>query len=344
VPVPDRFLRNRGDGTFEDVTAVSQIGREYGPALGVATADLNGDGWIDIYVANDLAENRSWMNQGDGTFVNTAQFNGSALNEAGDPEAGMGVDAGDFDGDGDEDLFISHLITQTNTLYVNDGSGLFEDRSVRSGLGPPSLPFTGFGTAWFDYDNDGWLDLLVANGAVDLLPELVQAQDPYPLHQRNQLFRNLGNARFEDVSDQAGLEFERSEVSRGAAFGDIDNDGDVDVLLTNNNGPARLLLNGADNGHHWIGLRMVGDTENRDMLGTRVAVFRDDRQSIWRRVRSDGSYASANDPRVLVGLGTSSRVTAVRAVWPDNRTEEWTDVVVDQWTTLEKGTGSTPQP
>ncbi len=341
VPVPDRLFRNRGDGTFEDATAVSQIGREYGPALGVATADFNADGWIDIYVANDLAENRSWMNQGDGTFVNTAQFNGSAFNEAGDPEAGMGVAAGDFDGDGDEDLFISHLVTQTNTLYVNDGSGLFDDRSVRSGLGPPSLAFTGFGTEWIDYDNDGWLDLLVVNGAVDLIPRLVQAKDPFPLHQRNQLFRNLGNARFEEVSARAGTAFERSEVSRGAAFGDIDNDGDMDVLITNNNGPARLLLNSVGTANHWIGVRMVGATAPRDMLGTRVGIFRDDGPPLWRRVRSDGSYASANDPRVLVGLGPSVKVTAVRAIWPGNRTEEWTDVPVDRWTTLHEGSGRT---
>jgi len=341
VPVPDRLFRNRGDGTFEDATAVSQIGREYGPALGVATADFSADGWIDIYVANDLAENRSWMNQGDGTFVNTAQFNGSAFNEAGDPEAGMGVAAGDFDGDGDEDLFISHLVTQTNTLYVNDGSGLFDDRSVRSGLGPPSLAFTGFGTEWIDYDNDGWLDLLVVNGAVDLIPRLVQAKDPFPLHQRNQLFRNLGNARFEEVSARAGTAFERSEVSRGAAFGDIDNDGDMDVLITNNNGPARLLLNSVGTANHWIGVRMVGATAPRDMLGTRVGIFRDDGPPLWRRVRSDGSYASANDPRVLVGLGPSVKVTAVRAIWPGNRTEEWTDVPVDRWTTLHEGSGRT---
>ena len=344
VPVPDRLFRNRGDGTFEDATAVSQIGREYGPALGVATADFNADGWIDIYVANDLAENRSWMNQGDGTFVNTAQFNRSAYNDAGDPEAGMGVAAGDFDGDGDEDLFISHLVTQTNTLYVNDGSGLFDDRSVRSGLGPPSLAFTGFGTEWIDYDNDGWLDLLVVNGAVDLIPRLVQAKDPFPLHQRNQLFRNLGNARFEEVSARAGTAFERSEVSRGAAFGDVDNDGDMDVLVTNNNGPARLLLNSVGTANHWIGVRMVGATARRDMLGTRVGIFRDDGPPLWRRVRSDGSYASANDPRVLVGLGPSVHVTAVRAIWPSDRTEEWTDVPVDRWTTLHEGTGRTVHP
>jgi hypothetical protein len=339
VPVPDRLFRNRGDGTFEDTTAVSQIGTEYGPALGVVTADFDGNGWIDIYVANDLSENRSWMNQGDGTFVNTGLFNGSALNEVGEAEAGMGVDAGDFDGDGDEDLFVSHLVTQTNTVYVNDGTALFEDQSVRTGLGPPSLPYTGFGTAWFDYDNDGWLDVMVVNGAVDLLPRLVQQRDPYPLHQKNQLFHNLGGGRFEDMSDRAGAAFEPSEVSRGASFGDVDNDGDLDVVVTNNNGPARLLLNVVGNHNHWIGLRMVGASVSRDMLGTRVAVMRADRPAVWRRVRADGSYASANDPRVLVGLGSEPDVTAVRAVWPDGQVEEWTEVGVDQWTALRQGTG-----
>ena len=344
VPVPDRLFRNRGDGTFEDATALSLVGTEYGPALGVVTADLDGNGWIDIYVANDLSENRSWMNQGDGTFVNTALFNGSALNDAGDAEAGMGVDAGDFDGDADEDLFISHLVTQTNTVYVNDGSGLFEDQSVQTGLGPPSLPFTGFGTAWFDYDNDGWLDVLIVNGAVDMLPRLVQQRDPYPLHQTNQLFHNLGNGRFQEVSETAGAAFEPSEVSRGAAFGDVDNDGDVDVVITNNNGPARLLLNAVGNVNRWIGLRLVGAAAARDMLGTRVAILRDGEPPLWRRVRSDGSYASANDPRVLVGLGQTAAVTGVRAVWPSGVTEEWTDVRLEQWSTLREGTGRRVQP
>ena len=339
VPVPDRLFRNRGDGTFEDTTAASQIGREYGPALGVATADLDGNGWIDIYVANDLSENRSWMNQGDGTCVNTAQFNGSAYNDVGDAEASMGVDAGDFDGDGDDDLFVSHLITQTNTLYVNDGNGLFEDRSTRTGLGPPSLAFTGFGTAWFDYDNDGWLDIFVANGAVDLIPRLVQAGDPYPLHQTNQLFRNLGGGRFTEVSSSSGPVFELSEVSRGSAFGDIDNDGDVDIVLTNNNGPARLLLNAVGNQQHWVGLRLVDPATNRDMLGTRVAVIPVGGTPSWRRVRSDGSYASANDPRVLFGLGTNSEIEGVQAIWPDGTLETWTSVQTDQWVTLSRGTG-----
>ncbi|MDE0828329.1 MAG: FG-GAP-like repeat-containing protein, partial [Vicinamibacterales bacterium] len=202
------------------------------------------------------------------------------------------------------------------------------------------LPFTGFGTSWIDYDNDGWLDVMVVNGAVDLLPRLVQERDPYPLHQTNQLFHNLGTGRFEEVTDRAGAAFEPSEVSRGAAFGDIDNDGDVDVVVTNNNGPARLFLNAVGNRNHWLGLRMVGAGVARDMLGTRVAVIRTTGEPLWRRVRSDGSYASANDPRVLVGLGADVEVSAVRAVWPNGLTEEWTDVPLDEWSTLRQGTGA----
>ena len=251
----------------------------------------------------------------------------------------MGVDAGDFDNDGDDDLFVTHLVTQTNTLYVNTGGGLFEDRSAASGLGAPSLPYTGFGTVWLDFDNDGWLDVLAVNGAVNTIRALAQARDPHPLHQRNQLFRNLGNGRFEDVSRRAGAVFGLSEVSRGAAVGDLDNDGDLDVLVTNNNGPARLLINHVGSRSRWLGLRLVGGDPPRDMPGARVGVFRLGRPPLWRQSRTDGSYASARDPRVLVGLGDARTVPRLRVVWPSGRTEEWTDVVADQWLTLREGTG-----
>ncbi|MFQ5653829.1 MAG: FG-GAP repeat domain-containing protein, partial [Planctomycetota bacterium] len=234
--LPDRLFRNRGDGTFEDASAVSQIVREYGAALGVVCTDLNGDGWIDIYVANDGHPNQCWMNRRDGTFVNEALLGGCAYNEQGKAEASMGVDAADFDGDGDEDLFMTHLTDETNTLYLNDGSGYFDDYSFETGLGVASRAFTGFGTAWFDFDSDGWLDLLIANGAVKTIEALAAAGDPYPLHQKNQLFHNLGNGRFEEITSRAGRVFSLSEVSRGAAFGDLDNDGDPDVLVMNNAG------------------------------------------------------------------------------------------------------------
>jgi hypothetical protein len=353
-PVPDRLYRNRRDGTFVDVTAEAQVAREDGPALGVVAADFNADGWADIYVANDGEPNLLWINQQNGRFRNTALLAGAALDFLGSAEGSMGVDAGDFDNDGDEDLFVTNLPGETNTLYVNDGSALFDDLTSRAGLAVPSLPHTGFGTAWFDFDNDSWLDLLVANGAVRIREGLARASDPFPLHERNQLFRNLGTGRFEEVTARAGAVFELSEVSRGAAFGDVDNDGDVDVLLTNNNGPTRLLINHVGQRNRWVGLRLVGGprprpstssgrpepVEGRDMLGARVGVFRNEGPPLWRRARADGSYASANDPRVLVGLGNAATVRRVRVIWPSGRVEEWTDIAVGRWITLKEGSGT----
>ena len=238
---------------------------------------------------------------------------------------------------------MTHIATETNTLYVNQGAGLFEDRTAQAGLGAPSLPYTGFGAAWFDLDNDGWLDLLVANGEIRTQEALVRANDPFPLHQRNQLFRNLGDGRFEEVGGAAGGAFRTSEVSRGAAFGDVDNDGDMDVLLTNNNGPVRLLLNRVGSRNPWVGLRLVGSAGRRDMLGARAAVYRAGRRVLWRRARTDGSYVSANDPRVLFGLGGAAPIERVRVVWPGGGAEEWSGVAVNRWTTLVEGTGRSVQ-
>ena len=335
---PDRLYHNNRDGTFSDVTARALIGGEYGPALGVATADFNSDGWIDIYVANDNKDNLLWMNQHDGTFRNTALLAGAALTAEGKAEASMGVDAGDFDNDGDEDLFITELTGEGSNLFVNDGAAVFEDHSARSGLGARSLPYTGFGTAWFDFDNDGWLDIMAVNGTIAAIEALRRAHDPFPLHQRKQLFRSLGNGQFEDVGDRAGAAFRLSEVGRGAAFGDIDNDGDLDVLVGNDAGPTRLLVNNIGNPKHWIGLRLIGE-KKRDMYGARVAVQRGDGATLWRRARADGSYASANDPRVVAGLGDSTDPPRVRVVWPSGRVEEWASVAVDRYTTLIEGNG-----
>src|SRR5256885_4845174 len=170
----------------------------------------------------------------------------------------MGVDAGDFDNDGDDDLFVTEQTGEGHNLYIGDGKGGFEDAGARSGLASATLPFTGFGAAWFDFDNDGWLDLLTVNGAVQTIQALAQAHDPFPLHQTKQLFRNLTNGRFDNVTAHAGAVFERSLVGRGAAFCDIDNDGDTDVVVSNNNGPAELLLNNIGNGKHWLGLILGG--------------------------------------------------------------------------------------
>jgi enediyne biosynthesis protein E4 len=334
----NRLFHNKGDGTFEDVTVAARVDKEFGHGLGVITADFNGDGWTDMYVANDGDANQLWINQKDRTFKNEALLAGAAFNRDGKAEAGMGVDAGDFDGNGTEDIFVDHLMDETNTLFTNLGEGLFEDRTRESGLGMPGHRFTGFGTLFFDYDNDSWLDLLVANGAVQLLPELARKGDPYPLGQPNQLFRNTGQGTFIDTSPQAGEAFQLLEVSRGAAFGDIDNDGDVDVLITNNNGPARLLVNQFGNRNHWLGLRLIDNKTQRDMLGARVEIIISKGKSLWRRVRTDGSYLSSNDPRIIGGLGTSLSVEAVRVRWPDGTVDAWANPRIDQYMTLRKGT------
>ena len=336
---PNRLYRNRGNGAFEDITAKALTGGAYGPALGTSTADFDGDGWLDIYVGNDGQANQLWMNQRNGTFKDAAFLAGAAVNAAGNAEASMGIDAGDYDNDGDEDIFVTNWLAQMNILYTNVGGGLFEDRKAASGLGPPSMAKTGFGTAWFDYDNDSWLDLLAVNGSVSVIEEQARANEPFPLRMRNQLYRNLGNGRFEDISPRAGKVFGLAEVGRGAAFGDIDNDGDTDVVIANAAGPTRLLVNEVGNRQHWLGLRLVGTGGRRDMIGARVAVVRGNGSTLWRRARSDGSYASANDPRVLVGLGSDTARPRVRVQWPDGRTEEWADVEVDRYTTLVQGTG-----
>jgi enediyne biosynthesis protein E4 len=346
---PSHLYHNRGNGTFEDVTAKALVGGAYGPALGISTADFNNDGWIDLYVANDSKPNQLWINQHDGTFKDTAFLAGAAVSGTGQAEASMGVDAGDVDNDGDEDLIVTNWLDQMNAFYLNDGAGNFEDRRAASGLGAPSLAKTGFGAAWFDFDRDGWLDLFVANGGVATIEALARANDPFPLKMTPQLYRNRGPSpgsgqatRFEDVSSRAGAVFKIADVGRGVAFGDIDNDGDTDLVVANANGPLRLLLNNVSNQNHWMGLRLVtagrGGRE-RDALGARVQVIRSTGPTLWRRARADGSYASANDPRVLVGLGTSTELPRVKITWPSGRVEEFAGVPIDRYSTLVEGTG-----
>jgi hypothetical protein len=342
-PEPDRMFRNNGDGTFEDVTREVGMHGHMGAALGAIPADFNLDGWADLYVANDGMANYLWINQGDGTFSEDALLGGCAVNEDGAPEASMGVDAGDFDNDGDEDICMTHISQETNTIYLNDGMGNFEDISMRCGLGRPSYQYTGFGTAWFDYDNDGWLDMIVVNGAVVFVEELYNAGDPFPIHQPNLMFRNQGNATFEDVTEIAGKVFELSEVSRGAAMGDVDNDGDTDVLVTNNNGPPRLLINNVGQDRPWVGLRLLDADGKRDQLGAWVGIHRAGGSTLWRRVRVSGSYGSASDPRLLVGLGDSPEVEKVWVQWPSGRIEEFPGPAVRRYTTLLEGTGTPAQ-
>jgi len=339
-PLPNRLFRNRGNGTFEDVTNPSGIGGEFYGALGVVCADFNGDGWVDIYVANDLRPNQLWINQRDGTFKNDALVAGCALDRNGAPQSGMGVDAGDLLGGMFEDIVVTNLKGEYADLYANNGKGWFDDESFESGLALATRNLTGFGVRMLDYDNDGFEDLLIVNGSVTSIPEQVRKGDLYPLGQPSLLLHNNGNRKFEDVSHRAGSSFSLPGVGRGAAFGDIDNDGDIDVVVTNNSGPARLLINNVGHRKPWIGFRMIGEKWQRDMMGTRVAVFRRNAPTLWRRVHSDGSYCSSSDPRVLFGLGDAPEVTKVQAHWVSGRVEEWTGLPLGQYTTLREGSGA----
>ena len=292
----DRLYRNLGDGRFADVSDQSGIGQAKGAGLGVVAADFDQDDDIDFYVANDMAENFLWINQGGGMFENTALLAGAAVNGDGSVEAGMGIAAEDFDGDGDVDLFVTHLAAQTNTLYVNDGKGWFADRTNAAGVAAGSLPNTGFGTAWFDADNDGDLDLFSANGAVTAIVGQSPGPLGLPLRQPNQLWL-MDGGRYREHRAMAALE----EVSRGAALGDLDNDGDLDILVANNRGPMRLYRNDSKGGR-WLGLAFA-----RAGATTGAMAWLEGVPGTRRRVGTDGSYASARDPRAGVRLGRQRR-------------------------------------
>ncbi|HEX6200657.1 MAG TPA: CRTAC1 family protein [Thermoanaerobaculia bacterium] len=347
-PLPDRLFRNLGPREggavrFEDVTAASGLAATTGKALGAVTGDFDGDGRLDLYVANDGTPNHLWVAQRDGTFRDDALLAGAAVNAAGLSEASMGVDAGDWDADGDLDLVMAHFTGETHTLYAADGAGGFEDVTAASGLGAASVEANGFGAGWLDFDHDGLLDLLVVNGAVRAIEEQVRAGDPYPFRQRPQLFRNAGGGRLEDVSGRAGPAFEVAEVGRGALFGDLDGDGDTDAVVTVSNGPARVLLNAVGQDRPWLGVRAVVRTPTgalRDAQGARVGLVRPGRPTLWRRAGTDGSYASGRDPRVVFGLGTGEPpAQTVRIVWPDGTAEEWDAPEAGRYVTLTQGTG-----
>ena len=340
-PVPDRFYRNDGHGRFVDATEAAGISRADGAGLGVSTGDYNGDGWLDLYVANDATPNQLWINRHDGTFVDDGLLSGTAVNAAGNPEGSMGIASGDVDRDGDEDLFVTNIIGETFVLYENDGKGSFEDARARWGVARPTAAFTGFGTDWIDYDNDGWLDLFVTNGAVNVVESL--RGQPNPFRMRPQLFRNSGKGRFVETSEIAGPAFQRAEVGRGAAFGDVDNDGDVDIVVTNNGGPVRLFLNQAGSAHRWLQIRLQQDGGNRFAIGARVGVVRAGQPTLWRRVRTDGSYLSASDLRAHFGLASSTDV-AITVTWPDGFTERFPASGTNRVIALQRGQGRSAQP
>jgi hypothetical protein len=333
-PLPDRLWRNNGNGTFTDVSARAGVAATPGRGLGVLATDVNGDGWTDLYVANDGDANHLWINERDGSFRDDALLAGVAVSRSGQPQGSMGVDAGDVDGDGDEELFVTNLDNEGNALYLNVGGGLFEERTVERGLF--TLGFTGFGARFLDYDNDGWLDLAVVNGAVRHLASQVRRGDPYPLRQTNQLFRNQEGRRFTDVSAVSGPAFTSLQVARGAATGDLDNDGDSDLVIFGNNGPLTIHRNDAGHRRHWLGVRVLDGQSPREALQARVVLTSGPRPLV-RRVQADGSYCAASDPRVVFGLGAVTAPQSVRVQWDNGRAEEFRGLAVDRYWILEPG-------
>ncbi|MFQ5888710.1 MAG: CRTAC1 family protein, partial [Gemmatimonadota bacterium] len=339
--VPDVLYHNEGNGTFADVSVASGIAAGRSKGLGVVAADFDRDGRQDLYVANDGEANHLWLNEGDGTFRDEAGALGAAVNALGRPEAGMGIALGDIDEDADLDLLITHLGGETNTLYRRAGPYGYQDDTSLAGLHGPSLPYTGFGTGFVDYDQDGDLDLVVVNGRVIRGPPLTTGRPPDwwdPYAEPNQLFENDGAGRFREVSEGVPALFEAVENSRGLAFGDVDEDGDLDLLITNGGGPARLLRSDGAKGH-WLIVRAVEPALRRDAIGAEVTVVAGGRR-LHRIATAGESFLSSSDPRVHFGLGDAAEVERILVRWPDGTSEAFPGVAADRAVTLRRGEGA----
>jgi hypothetical protein len=332
------LLRNRGDGTFDDATEKSGLTRMPANGLGVVTFDSNGDGWTDIFIANDSMQNSLFLNRGNGTFEESAVSAGVAFGENGEVEAGMGVDAADYDGDGRPDLFITHLDLELNRLYRSRAGGVYEDRTMSSGLGYQAFQLSGFGVRFIDYDNDGWRDLFIANGHVLDNIQLFHPRTAFA--EPKMVFRN-SRGRFADVTARLGPDLTEARVSRAAAFADYDNDGDTDVLVTNSGQSPQLLRNEGGNRRHWLQVQLAGTKSNRDGVGAKVTI-RAGTMS-WTEERKGGmSYQAAHDPRLHFGLGDIARIDSVEVRWPSGTVDQIANVAADRVLRVVEGAASRP--
>ncbi|MCI0620089.1 MAG: CRTAC1 family protein [Acidobacteria bacterium] len=332
------LFRNNRDRTFTDITIKAGLTQSKSKGLGVVAADFNNDGWTDIFVANDSIRNLLYLNKENGSFEDVTLSSGTGYSEEGVPEAGMGVDAADYDGDGLLDIYITHLDFELNRLYRNQGSMIFSDATMTSGLGRTAILNSGFGTRFFDFDNDGWRDLIVINGHVLDNVNLYRRDVSYA--ERKILYRNV-QGRFRNVSGEAGAVFSKLTVGRGLALGDYDNDGDVDLLVSNNNQEGELIRNDGGNKNNWIGIRLIGVASNRDGIGARLKITAG-AMTGYDQSKGGMSYLSASDLRIYFGLGNSRHADSIEVHWPSGKIDTLRNVDVNRVLTIREGAGEIP--
>jgi enediyne biosynthesis protein E4 len=339
-PSKNILYHNLGGGSFEDVTTKAHIDKAAGHySLSVSTLDYDDDGWPDIYVACDSTPSILYHNNHDGTFTDVAIVAGAAFNEDGRAQAGMGSTIADFNGDGNLDIFRTNFSDDTSTLYRNNGNGTFDDVTFAAGLGLHTQ-YLGWGTMFFDFDNDGWPDLLVVNGHV--YPEVDKQHLGSNFQEPKILYRNNGNGTFIDVSAQAGTDITTATSARGLAIGDLWNNGQLSAVISNMNAHPNLLVNQVKSNNHWIAFRTIGTKSNRDGIGARVTVSAGGRSRV-DEVRSGSSYSSSSDMRVHFGLGQTDKIDFVQVRWPSGLQERFTGLTVDSIHEVKEGTGMSAQ-
>jgi hypothetical protein len=328
-----RLFHNLGGGKFEDVTDKAGLGDPSSKSLGVTILDYNGDGWPDIFVSNDTQPNKLYRNNRNGTFTEEGMVAGVAFGEDGVSRGAMGADSADYDRSGRPHLLVGNFSNQMLGLYHNEGTGLFVDEAPSSSVGRASLLTLAFGVFFFDYDLDGYPDIFAANGHID--EEINRVQPKVRYQQPPLLFRNLGQRRFENVTASMGPDFNRPIVARGAAYADYDHDGDLDVIISTNNGPAYLFRNDGGNKNHWLTVRLIGTKSNRSAIGAVVRIESASGKQ-WNMVRSGSSYCSQSDLALTFGVGQDTKVTQLQIEWPSGAKQQLTNISVNQFLKIEE--------